>query len=157
MKKTVGKVANELIVKMPDTRDPIEQMREQLSDYEKEFTECVKRGRLRYQKNFYIVVITKKERLLENVLRHYFIDRITCPTPDYDQAVYKYHYKEDSVEFLWVIPSKDSCELLRDNALIVDKDERDLLKCVISFYDGSLLRYVKMQNGEALDSPLLVK
>lgn len=156
MKKTVGSIATELLVKMPDTRDPIEQMREQLSEYEKEFAECVKRGRTKYAADFYVVVLTKKERLLENVLRHYFIDRKTCPTPDYDQAVYKYHYKQDRPEFLWVIPSKDTCELLRDNALSVHESERDLLKCVISFYDGSLLRYVKMQNGERSDSPLLL-
>jgi len=55
---------------------------------------------------FYVCVITKKERLMDNVLRNYFLARSTCPTPQYDQTVYKYHRDSGAIQFLWVLPSK---------------------------------------------------
>lgn len=147
-RETVGKVSSDLIVKEPETRSPIEQMQENLTQYDNNIHMCVKDGKRIYPHDFYVVVLTKKERLMENVLRNYFLHRSTCPTPDYDQAVYKYTRTSDRIEFLWVIPAKDICELMRENITRVDKSEYDLLKFVIDFYEGSLLKKARMLNGE---------
>lgn len=156
-KETVGKVALELLKKEPETRNPIEQMRESLTDFDKNIHLCIERYKQKFLGNFYVVVITKKERLMPNVLRNYFTGRITCPTPDYDQAVYRYDKAEDSITFLWVIPSKDTCHLLHANAMQVHPSERDLLKYVLKFIDGSLLKYSKKLNGEQIDSILVME
>jgi hypothetical protein len=58
--------------------------------------------------------------------------------PFYDQTVYRYHKYDGRVEFLWVIPSKDSCINYREYALEVDPEERELLQFVLDFYDGTL-------------------
>ena len=86
---------------------------------------------------------------------NYFYARLSCPTPDYDQTLYKYSHKQESLTFLWVIPSRDTCQLLKDNALQVVPEERELLGFVLNFADGSLFKLAKKLNGEVEDSSLL--
>ncbi len=152
---TIGKISLELSQKEPETRDPIEIQREVHKQFEANIIDCVNRHLSVYQGDFYLEVITKKERLMQNVLRNYFFATQACPTPTWDQAVYCYHRESDSVEFLWVVPAKDICEMLTFNAITVDKSERDLLNFVLEFNDGSLLKLAKKLNGECEDSPLL--
>lgn len=155
IRDTIGKISQELLQKEPDTRDPIELQREIHKSYEANIMECVENSKKTYPNDFYVVVETKKERLMPNVIRNYIFARHSCPTPSYDQTVYKYHRKEDRVEFLWVIPSKDTCELLRNNALLVVEDERQLLNFVLDFYDNTLLRLAKKLNNEQVNSLFL--
>jgi hypothetical protein len=156
--ETVGKVARDLLLNNNKNDHTVEeQMKEQLSDYEINLFETITAGKSVYTGPFYLVVITKKERLMENVLRHYFFHRATCPTPDYDQAVYRYTPSDESIEFLWVIPAKDVCYHLRDNALVVDQKERELLKYVLEFFDDTLMIKAKRLNGENLLTPMLEK
>jgi hypothetical protein len=155
---TVGKISLDLQKKAPEaTHSAEEQMREQLSDYEDHMQQCVNRCKKEYDGDFYIVVLTKKERLMQNVIRNFFMGRKTCPTPEYDQAVYKYNRASGIVEFMWVIPAKDVCMHMLENALILPPEESRLLSFVMDFNDGSLLRKVKIINGEAADSNILVK
>ena len=155
-REKAGKIAQDLMQKEPDTRDPIELERAMHQDYESNIIECVQEGSKKFSSNFYVVVITKKEKLMPNVIRNYFIHRLTCPTPDYDQTVYFYNRKEDYLEFMWVIPSKDTCDLLRFNALEVHQTEKELLKYVLDFYDGSLLNLARRLNKEHEDKPLVL-
>jgi hypothetical protein len=155
-REKIGKISSQLLEKEPDTRDPIELERAMHQDYESNIVECVQEGSRKFSSNFYVVVITKKEKLMPNVIRNYFIHRLTCPTPDYDQTVYFYNRKEDYLEFMWVIPSKDTCDLLRFNALQVDQKEKELLKYVLEFYDGSLLDLARRLNKEHEDKPLVL-
>lgn len=154
---TVGKISSELIQKMPESQDPIELERAMHENYERHIFDCVDRGTKEFFGDFYVIVITKRERLMNNVIRDYFFPRQSCPTPDWDQVVYRYHRTAEILEFLWVIPSKDTCEHLTINALSVVESERDLLNFVLEFNDGSLLRLAKKLNGEQIDSPLLEK
>lgn len=154
-KETVGKIASELIQKKPDSLDPIEIERELHQEYEKNVYEAVERYKKQWTSDFYLIVLTKKERLMQNVLRHYFFGRESCPTPDYDQTVYIYHRAKEEIEFLWVIPDRDTCIMMRDNALKVPESERALLKFVLDFADGTLFTLSKKLNGEIEDSCLL--
>lgn len=150
-KKTVGAVALELQSKEAPTRDPIELQREMQKEYIDNLLECVTKNKSIYDKDFYVSVLTKKETLLENVLRNYFLATKACPTPTYDQAVYKYRRESEDVLFMWVIPSKQTCEHFRDNALDVIKyggDEKQLLQFVLLFYDNKLDELAKKENGE---------
>jgi hypothetical protein len=152
-KPTVGKLATDLQkheVQNHHTAD--EQMSEQLSDYDKNIFECVERSKKDYAGDFFIVVLTKKEKLLSNVIRNYFYPRSTCPTPDYDQTVYFYNRKDDAIDFVWVIPSRETCHQLKDNALLVAPEERQLLNFVLEFADGTLYKLAKKLNGENDDS-----
>jgi hypothetical protein len=156
-RKTVGKLSTDLLQKAPDTRDPIELERSMHKDYIDNIYACCNRGKKDIIGDFFIVVETKKERLLENVIRNYFFPRISCPTPNYDQTVYRYTLQNDHIDFLWTIPSKDTCELFRNNILEIAPEEKQLLQFVMDFYDGTLLKLAKKLNNEKSDSPLLDK
>jgi hypothetical protein len=147
-KPTVGQVSLDLSQKQPETTSPIEQMEESLTEYERNVWECVERCKKDYPGDFYVVVITKNEKLMPNVFRNFFYGRLSCPTPDYDQTVYKYKRKDDSLTFAWVIPSRDACHYLKDNALQVAPEERGLLQYVMAFADGTLFKLAKELNGE---------
>lgn len=148
-RETIGKISTELQLKASgNTHSAEDQMRENLTEYDSNIYECVQRSRKEFMGDFFVVVLTKKERLMPNVIRNYFYSRLSCPTPDYDQTVYRYLKGEDMIEFMWVIPSKDTCEYLKQNALMIDPSEHELLNFVLSFYDGSLLKLCKSLNNE---------
>ena len=145
---TIGKIATELAQKTPDSRDPIEIERELHTEYESNVFSCLDAGKKEHNGDFFIVVITKKEPLLQNVLRNMFFHRKSCPTPDYDQTVYRYDKRNRLLKFLWVVPSKDTCLLFKDHALEVVSEERELLRYVLDFDDGTLYKIAKRFNKE---------
>ena len=158
-RETVGKIATDLQAKKPETRDPIELEREMNKDYEKNIYECIARAKKdpTVEKDFYIQVETKKERLLTNVIRNYFFYRNSCPTPNYDQILYRYTSSDEKIELIWVIPSRDTCHMMRENALNIANEEKELLSYVLDFSDGTLFKRAKKLNGEKLDTPELEK
>lgn len=150
---TVGKIATDLLLDKADTLDPIAIEREAHKDYAANIYECVKNGIKVYDgAGFYVVVETKKERLLENVLRNFFFHRMSCPTPNYDQTVYYYSHANDHINFLWVVPSQETCEIFKHNVSKIIPDEYDLLKYVLDFEDGTLLKLAKSLNREQISS-----
>jgi hypothetical protein len=154
-RETIGKISSELLAKQPDSLSPIEIERTLHQDYEKNIFECIDRGKKDFYGDFFVVVITKQEPLMQNVLRHYFICRLSCPSPDYDQTVYKYTRATEIIEFIWVIPSRETCFTLKENSTQVVPAEYGLLEFVLKFADGTLYKLAKSLNGEADDSALL--
>ena len=152
-REKVGKIATDLQKKQTDKISVVDQTAENLSDYEKELFICVANGVKVYPGDFFVVVTTKLEPLMHNVLRNYFIHRKTCPTPDYDQIVYHIHPSIQEIEFLWVIPSKAACQHLREHALEVVDAEKGLLQFVLNFADGTLMKHAQKLNNEKSDSP----
>lgn len=163
VKKTAGELALELQAKQDGNPlnggvTPNEQAKEQLIDYQPSLAKCVKEHERLFgvQADFFVVVITKKEPLLENILRNYFIGRKSCPSPDYDQAVYHFHGKTGDLELVWVIPSRDTCYLMLDNALLLPSNQKELLGYVIEFKDGTLFKLMKKLNKEKRETPELI-
>jgi len=157
-RETVGKISTDLLAQSHQySHSAGEQASEQLKDFEKNINECIERCKKDYVGDFYVVVTTKKERLMQNVIRNFFMGRKSCPTPEYDQTVYRYNRSAGHIEFLWVVPAKDICSYMITDALNLPFEQKDLLEHVMNFTDGTLLRLAKKLNGEADDSPLLVK
>ena len=154
-KKTLGEQAVPLLQKEPESRDPIELQREMQRDYLDDLKKCITDFKKTHRGDFFVVVITKNEKLLPNVFRNYFFARISCPTPDYDQSVYHYKHDIECAEYVWTIPSRDACMYLRHNCQVVAPEERQLLQFVMDFSDGSLFKLSKKLNREVADSPLL--
>lgn len=148
IKETVGKVATDLMQKTPDSRDPIELAREMQKEYMKNLMETVNTGKGKWDTDFFVIVITKNEKLLHNVFRNYFFPRLTCPTPDYDQSVFWYKKADEELHYVWTIPSRDASFHLKDNALVVDPSEKLLLNFVLQFEDGTLYKLSKKLNKE---------
>jgi len=150
-RKTAGQISQELAVKsVDDSHSAHDQMRENLIEYDKNLYECIDDGKKSYIFDFYVIIITKKERLMQNVLRQYFLSRHSCPTPEYDQTVYKYDRKKDCPEFLWVVPSKETCDYFISNALQIPEEERQLLDFILQFTNGDLDKLAKKLNNEGV-------
>ncbi len=153
---TVGKIAEELLKKTPESRDPIELQREAHKKFVKGVIECIEKNKKKISGDFFVVVLTKHERILKKVFRNYYGARKTCPTPDYDQTVYKYWASREDLEYIWTIPCREAVNHLKDNALEVAPEERQLLNFVLDFADGTLYKKCKILNNEEPDSNMLL-
>lgn len=151
-KDTVGAIAANLAGKHESTIDHSvhEQMQAMLVEWDKNMFESVEKGKQSFHSDFFIVVETKKEPLMKNVLRNYFIVRQSCPTPMYDNTVYRYHRNDEHIELLWVLPSKDTCYMMKSRALEIPLEERELLQFVLDDADGTLLQKSLIINKEIL-------
>lgn len=107
--------------------------------------------------DFYIVCLLKRERLLENVLRNYFIATTVCPTPTNDQTVYRYNSAKEDIEFLWVVPDDETCKIFMANKNKIVPEEQGLLKFIMDYYDGTLLQFAKKLNGETTSPGVLLE
>ncbi len=155
-KVTIGKLAYDLMVKPQESHNPNEHGNAMLTTFDDDFYSCIKENSKKYtNNNFYIVVITKREPIMNVTLRNYFFARKTCPTPDYDQAVFYYNRSEQSIDFLWVIPDREVCIHLIINALHVAPAEKELLNFVIDYKEGTLSEIAKKRNKEMKYSDLL--
>jgi|SRR5579872_6760352 len=154
-KKTVGKISTELKQQPTLPITVIDQQRKMQEDYIKELITACERGRKKYTGDFFIQIETKKETLLDNVIRNYFIDRKSCPTPNYDQSVYKYNSKTEQIEFVWIVPDRGTCHHFLENINYIVPEERELLEFVIKFSNGDLFKLCKVYNNEEFDSPKL--
>lgn len=167
-RQTVGKIASDLQQKVPDTLNPREIQQATEKEYLDNLAWCVDHAKKRvlcdenkgctqeckkkesFDSDFFIECITKKEPKLENVLRNYFIPRNSCPTPFFDQTVYKYNAQADQIEFLWVVPDKETAEIFKENKEKIVPEERCLLEQVMKYYDGTLFQLAKKFNGETV-------
>ena len=154
-REKLGAISMRLLEKETHSVSPLELEREIHKEYEKNIYEAVETGRKKYEGDFYIVVVTRKEVLMPNVLRHQYMTRLTCPTPGYDQAVYKFFKNDERIDFLWVVPDKHTCFWMQDCPLEVLPNEYPLFEQVLKFTDGTLFRMAKQLNGERVDSILL--
>jgi hypothetical protein len=152
-KETVGKQALELMQKEPEITTVIDQQRAMQEDYLEELAACVLEFRKKYLQDFFVAVLTKNEKLMPNVFRNYFVPRMTCPTPNYDQTVFRYRHEIEEIEFIWSIPCREACFYLRENAMHTPPDERDLLEYVIAFSDGTLYHLCRHLNDELENAP----
>lgn len=124
-------------------RDQSESMTE---DYMDNLRLAVTNGKKVFPKNFFVAVLTKHERALKDVFRNYFHPRMTCPTPNYDQALYKYNHKRETIEFIWVIPDQRTCNMLYMNKDKVYGKDLQLLPYVINFIEGKFHAKEKRYN-----------
>lgn len=143
-KKTVGEYSWELQQRPDDQINAIDLQREihkgnnNEDSFENQVSIAVARGEKELEGDFYVVVLFKKERLLKNVVRQYFFPRLSCPTPEYDQIVYKYTRNSQKLEFIWVVPDKQSTIDLPLMAKVLPEDQQDLIQFVRDFNSGAL-------------------
>lgn len=147
-KFTVGQAVTDLMKKDHAAISPIDYEREMHKEYEKEVHTAIQRGIHDLDGDFFIVVLRKRERAMAPVYRNYFFPRKSCPTPTYDQIVYKYHRADAMIEFIWVIPDLETATVFAGHALEIAPEERGLLGFVLDFKDGTLDALARKLNNE---------
>lgn len=156
-REKLGKIVYDNLHKPEENVSAVELERGMQEKYMDELLNCIDQNYKNYEKEFYIVVITKAEKILKKVMRNYFFARNSCPTPDFDQSVFRYNKESEKLEFLWTVPSLDACEYMIKHATEVPTEERELLGFVAQFASGKLLERSKRINGEVKDSNILLK
>ncbi len=146
--QTVGAASLDLMLKNHSQASAIDYEREMHKDYEREIFNCIDEHLNKIDGSFFVVVLRKQERLMQNVHRNFFFARKSCPTPTYDQVVYKYHRDLDAVEFLWVVPDMETAAVFTRNFLQIVPEEKQLLKFILDFNDGTLDALAKKLNNE---------
>ena len=115
------------------------------------------RQRSAYMDDTYITYEVKQEKLMPHLHRFRFTWTIDCPTPTYDQTIFKYIHSTGDLKYMWTIPDRETCKLLLANKDKVVPEERQLLDFVIDFANGTLFKIMKKENGEKQNSPELEK
>ena len=150
-KETVGKASYDLALKNHTPEHVIDYGQEMRKDYIDNLIECAQSGRKTYHGDFFIVVLNKRERLMDNTFRNFFLHRKSCPTPTHDQTVFKYDASKEEIEFIWVVPDMETCVIFLQNADNIDPEERGLLKFVLDFTHGKLDALARFLNNEEYD------
>lgn len=152
-RETVGKLSLDLQKKTDEKINPIDMQRQMHKgnksedSFENQVELAVKSGKKDFDGDFFVVVLFKKERLLRNVIRQYFFTRESCPTPSFDQIVYKYFRTDSKLDFLWVVPDKQT---VIDMVLIgheLPKEQQDLVQFARDFNSGKLLEQCDMYHS----------
>jgi len=148
--KTVGQLAQEQDKNVKyDTHCAQDQVDEELKDFMPEVFKCIKNGKKHFDGDFYIEVLLCMPGVIERHKKNIFAARPTCPRPFYDQTVFKYHSKDDRLEYMWTVPDKDLCELYRYHIGIVPDDEKELYDNIKKYFSGELaIREYKENNKE---------
>ena len=84
--------------------------------------------------------------------------RISCPTPVYNQHVFKYVYETKKIEYLWTIPTQQKYYYYLRNAkeLMQDTLHSQQVQFCMLMESGQLLDWVKKENGETGKEPMMV-
>lgn len=159
-KRTAGKIATDLMQR--DVHGDItagERMQEMLGEYESGVFDAISNGKNSFSGDFYIVALTKREQLMQNILRNYFIPRQSCPTPDFDQVVYRYSRKDERLDMLWTLPSIAAIQNLLVHKHELDPSFFQLLQFVLDFLDGKLEKMAQILNNEHIgtNNPISLK
>lgn len=141
IRKTVGECALELKAKGDQKQGVIDTQREMNKGYIAELIKCAQRGAMAYEtdKPFYVCVQTRRERLLDNVIRSQFYHRLSRPAPAYDLALYHYDPKNEQLRFVWNIPDKETVEYMCQPGFIPEPDQHQLYHFVKSFVACTLI------------------
>lgn len=156
-KKTIGQLSYDLKKNAPYVGNALELSKESEQDYIKSLRECVDTNQQTFPGDFFIEVKTIKEQLMDNVLRNKFIPLNCCPSPEYDQTVFKFDHKKGQIEHIWTLPDRESSHMLVYYRHQVVPAERQILNYVISYASGELFKLMKRLNGEKEETPELIK
>ena len=138
-RKTAGAEAVKLLQEADGKQSVVETEKEANKGYLEQIWECVQSEPAKdWDKPFYVVVVTKKEKLLQNIIRRYFLARKTMPMPDYDQSVFLYYPKTEQLRYLWTLPDPEACHEFYHIGADVDPQELELQGFVIEFLDDKL-------------------
>lgn len=155
-RETVGKVVTDFYATQQYEAELGEIKQREFDRYMNRLHELKEEGRKKFDKDFFIEICPKKERLMPQLLPRLIGQaRSTCPTPFLDQHVYKYNKKDDVIELLWTLPDVYDCKRLKMDAVHLDSFDREVLKYVLDYESGILYRLMKILNKERPDSLLL--
>jgi hypothetical protein len=158
-KTTIGEVALDTLKSKPSKPQLATKLAKETNNeksYIQELRDCAERGCETYKDmDFYIEVALRHDKVLHNVLRNQFFAKEHCPTPNYDQSVFRFNHKTMDIEYIWTVPDKTTCMTLLYYADQVVPEERQTLDFVVKYATGQLLALAKTLNKEYELKPII--
>lgn len=139
--KTAGRLSRELF-ESTDKYELGDTIPKTLKDLQAKMESVLEDGINTYEDEFFLVIESKREPLMQNVLRNYILHRISCPTPHCDQTAYHYDKKNDKLTCLWSIPHKEMMMQVKEYPLEWQMIAPEMTRCVFDFLDGTLFKKV---------------
>lgn len=144
VKETVGAASRRLLLNKDHGQGIVDTQREADKKY---FAECLKCAETfphsQWKDPWYLVVLHKKERLMENVIRRYFFGRQSLPKPDYDQTVWRFYPSSGNLQFLWAIPDKNTTLWIKNNPQEIPEEQNHLKQLVFDFMEDKLYGFYR--------------
>lgn len=157
-KKTAGSIIGKARVKQASEKAPhVEELADEMTkDIMSSVNTRIEADKHFHTGDFYIQVLLIVNKVLK-VPHNKYESKSACPTPDYDQSVFKYHRSTGALEYLWTIPDRAACFFLIKNKHNLRPDKYDSLSYVLKFQDGTLDLLAKKLNGEILENNIIGK
>jgi hypothetical protein len=137
-KPTVGQKAYDLLSQPAEPVEIGDIQREADKEFVKEMEEII-RTHKKFATKYFIQIILKKEPLMQNAIRRYFVKRHTQPDADYDTTLYSYDNDKEQLYFHWTVPDPTTCHYLLTHESTLPAEERPLCEMVKKFSVGSLV------------------
>lgn len=138
------------VARANNVADVLDFMGYTLNEYQKCLEDTVHDAITKMKDDFYIEITFQKDKLLNKVFRLVPVIRNTCPLPFYDKDVYFFDKKEQKLEQLWSIPSKNVCN---HKALIpiTLEGKKELLESIDNYNNGNYFKQYQRIIGEIND------
>jgi hypothetical protein len=107
-----------------------------------------------YNRNFYLVLVLTNEKTPGNLPVDHIFTRRSCPSPGYNQNVFKYHHISGSLEYLWTIPRQHIYWHMYKNKSYYLQSEKHkrMMSFIVLMESGELLKWCIKENGELPDA-----
>jgi len=121
--KRVGQAALDLVSKDPQPQTVGETIDAFGPKYAEEIEKAIEDNKDKYKSPFYILVLTKKEYLIINAVRNWFIARQTAPYafdmmeqyPEHTKTLYIVDARQGKIKILWSLPGFQDCITVAKN------------------------------------------
>lgn len=117
-----------------------EMSREQSKSYMPRLYAFLQKGKKRYSDDFIIEVNRWHEVGDRKVTRYRYRQILALPTPRPCRAYYYYDASEDTLDLLWDLPPAKACEWAFNNKVIVGLQMPTVMKTILDYYDGTLVK-----------------
>ncbi len=117
--------------------------------YIKDLYETLDRGKKETDGDFFIEVIRTHEGGYRKGFRRRQFWTHSCSTPTPGSAIYQYTRTEDKLDLLWDLPVTTACAFAyKHRKELPIEGMSNVLKTILDYYDGTLLKRAKKINGE---------
>lgn len=145
--QTVGEASMALSERDHGTHTIHDQAKESCKNIDKNFFEILEKHIALYDKDFFIIKFSRRDKLMWNVVDNRYNCHKDCPFPSFNQTVWRYYAATGEIEELWVLPSEFDCIEMEYNKDLTTPDEWPLLEYVIKFWNGSLKKLALQESA----------
>lgn len=137
---TVGAIVEEAQTMESPSTDARELQQGMASNKMEPIFTALERGLKMFSANIIYVVLIRIFDKPSKTIRNKYMPTTICPTPTFNQAVFRYDRTDGKFELLWTLPGMEICNYFLRNEQHLDKQQKELLKFVHDFKNGSLDR-----------------